>query len=155
MKKKLNDQELDSILLMVRESAARLDVHDVDFFEEYESIVRESRMISPPGYNSGEISTSFITTDLLLGIGLVFLGQTAASLYEWLIHRSLDSNFTNVGDWLYSQPNILSLSEEASKVVLLVIKVPGEMDESQLQKILLPQIEALMKSSETTNNVKK
>ena len=103
MKRKIQDEEMDAILLMVKESATRLNVHDVDFLEEYQETVRESKTVFPKEVKSDEFSSPFVVTDVLLGFGLLFLGQTAASLFEWICHRSLDKGSKTLFDWLSIQ----------------------------------------------------
>lgn len=154
MNKKLRDVEIDAVLMMVKESAERLEAHDVDFFEEYEETVRESKTVQPSEHKTDEFTSPFLVTDVLLGVGLTLLGQTAAALFEWICHRALDRGSGTVLDWLKSQKKPAEILEEASKAVFVVVPLPKGIDEEHLRAILEPQLEALLNKPELTSKIR-
>jgi hypothetical protein len=153
MKRKLTDKEIEAILLMVKESAAELEVHDADFFEEYEETLRETKTVSPSDARSGEYSSPFAYTDILLGVGLVFLGQTAAALYEYVVHKGVEASLKKISARLSPQEKTSEILEDASKYIVLTLQLPKEIDEAQLKQILTPQLVALMKLPEAASKI--
>jgi hypothetical protein len=153
MKKKFREVEIDAILLMVKESAERLKAHDADFFEEYEETVRETKTVRPSDPKADEFTSPFLATDVLLGVGLALLGQTAAALFEWICHRALDRGSGTVLDWLKSQQKPAEIVEEASKAICVVLPLPKGVDEEHLRLILAPQLEALLNNPELTSKI--
>jgi hypothetical protein len=153
MKKKFHDVEIDALLLMVKESATQLHAHDADFFEEYEEIVRDAKTVRPSDLKVGEFTAPFVVTDILIGVGLALLGQTAAALFEWICHRALDRGSETLLDWLKSQQKPTEIVEEASKEIFLVLPLPKGVDEDQLRKILASQLEALQNNPQITSKI--
>jgi hypothetical protein len=151
MKKKLTDREIEAVLLMVKESAAELEVHDADFFEEYEETLRETKTVFPPDAKSGQYTSSFAYTDILLGVGVVFLGQTAAALYEYIVQKGVEASLKKLSSRSGAEEPAAEVLEDASKHIILTLHLPKEMDEAQLKKILTPQLMALMKLPEVAS----
>jgi hypothetical protein len=147
MRRKLDDRAIEAVLLMVKESADELKVHDADFFEEYEESLRKTRTILPSEAKSGGYSSPFAYTDILLGVGLIFLGQTAAALYEYVVQKGVEVGLKRLSARASSQDETSALLDDASKHILLTLRLPKEMDEAHLKQILTPQLMALMKLS--------
>ena len=153
MKKNLTAREIEAVLLMVKESATELEVHDVDFFEEYEETLRETKTVFPSDAKSGGYTSSFAYTDILLGVGLVFLGQTAAALYEYFVHKGVEASLKKLAPRLGAKEPSAEVLEGASKHIVLTLQLPKEMDEALLKKILTPQLMALMKLPEVASKM--
>jgi hypothetical protein len=151
MTKQLKDKEIDAILFMVKESATELDVHDANFFEEYEETLRKTKTVLPSDGKSGAYSSPFAYTDIVLGVGLVFLGQTAAALYEYILQKGVEAALKKISARLSPQENSSEVLEDATKHIVLTLDIPKEIDDTLLKKILTHQLIALMKLPEVSN----
>lgn len=163
MSKRMNDLEKEAILLMVEETATELNAHDVDFFEEYKQSVNETNSVPTSDTKTSQYTSPFIITDVLLGIGLVVLGQTAAAFFEWVCHKTLDHSRDRLIDWLASRrasqenedEKLEEIVNEAAEDISPTLSLPKDINQEELKKILSIMMTALQKDPELLSKISK
>jgi hypothetical protein len=99
--RKLQDNEIDVLVLMVSTVAQQMQLDDADFIDEFAQVVRKTKSLPVPDAKGRQSSESaFIDTHVLTGIGLGLVALVGTKLVDFLLEKAFEHGFRSVGAFL-------------------------------------------------------
>jgi hypothetical protein len=159
----MSDDEVDALLCLVRTSAERIEPDELEFYDDYAAEVRARKQLPPevaPRTDGSE--TRVITTGILVGIGISFLGQVGSALLKEVINRAVKQGVDSAAQVLKgvkkgTEPETtpVETKSQIADAVIGRVNLPPGVSREEAHRVVQLQIELIEDQPEITQKLLK